>query len=88
MNDTDTKGIGGAIKGLCLYISSVHKYLPLKLMSKKKKSKKTNSIIDQKVFEQQQPEKNNSLIFGGILLAMSSIGLLIFVLSDKVFHLN
>jgi len=57
-------------------------------MSKKKKAKKTNSKNVQKVFEQQQPEKSNTLIFGGILLAMSSIGLLIFVLSDKVFHLS
>ncbi len=50
-------------------------------MSKKKKSKKTNFKDVQKVLEQQQPEKNNTLIFGGILLAISSIGLLIFVLS-------
>ena len=57
-------------------------------MSKKKKTKKTNIKNVQKVFEQQQPEKNNTLIFGGVLLAMSSIGLLIFVLSDKVFHLS
>ena len=57
-------------------------------MSKKKKTKKTNRKNVQKVFEQQQPEKSNTLIFGGILLAMSSIGLLIFVLSDKVFHLS
>jgi len=57
-------------------------------MSKKKKTKKTNTKNVQKVFEQQQPEKNNTLIFGGVLLAMSSIGLLIFVLSDKVFHLS
>ena len=57
-------------------------------MSKKKKSKKTKAKNVQKVFEQQQPEKNNTLIFGGVLLAMSSIGLLIFVLSDKVFHLS
>ena len=57
-------------------------------MSKKKKTKKTNTKNVQKVFEQQQPEKSNTLIFGGILLAISSIGLLIFVLSDKVFHLN
>ena len=55
-------------------------------MSKKKKAKKTNTKNVQKVFEQLQPEKNNTLIFGGILLAMSSIGLLIFVLSDKLFH--
>tara|TARA_B100000579_G_C22132961_1_gene532873 strand:- start:5 stop:178 length:174 start_codon:yes stop_codon:yes gene_type:complete len=57
-------------------------------MSKKKKKKKTNTKNVQKVFEQQQPEKNNTLIFAGIFLAMSSIGLLIFVLSDKVFHLS
>ena len=57
-------------------------------MSKKKKTKKTNDKIVQKVVEQIEPEKSNTLIFGGILLAMSSIGLLIFVLSDKVFHLS
>ena len=57
-------------------------------MSTKKKSKKTNTKKVQKVLEQQLPEKNNSLVFGGILLAMSSIGLLIFVLSEKVFHLS
>ena len=57
-------------------------------MGKKKKSKKINVKNVQKVLEQQQPEKNNTLIFGGILLAISSIGLLIFVLSDKVFNLS
>ena len=57
-------------------------------MSKTKKSKKEKAKNVRKVFEQLQPEKNNTLIFGGILLAMSSIGLLIFVLSDKVFHLS
>tara|TARA_Y100001968_G_scaffold67390_1_gene58296 strand:- start:1019 stop:1189 length:171 start_codon:yes stop_codon:yes gene_type:complete len=56
-------------------------------MSKKNKTKKTNNKNLQTVVDQ-QPEKNNTLIFGGILLAMSSIGLLIFVLSDKVFYLN
>ena len=63
----------------------------MKLMSKKKKAKKTTPLKVQKiqkVLEQQQPEKNNTLIFGGVLLAMSSIGLLIFVLSDKVFHFS
>ena len=63
----------------------------MKLMSKNKKAKKTTPLKVkkiQKVLEQQQPEKNNTLIFGGVLLAMSSIGLLIFVLSDKVFHLS
>ena len=57
-------------------------------MSKKKKTKKTNTKNVQKVIAQEQPEKSNTLIFGGILLAMSSIGLLIFVLSNKVFHLS
>ena len=57
-------------------------------MSKKKRSKKINVKNVQKVLEQQQPEKSNTLIFGGIILAISSIGLLIFVLSDKVFNLS
>ena len=57
-------------------------------MSKKKKSKKINVKIVQKVLDQQQPEKSNTLIFSGIILAISSIGLLIFVLSDNVFHLS
>ena len=59
-------------------------------MSKKNKAKKTTLLKVpeiQKVLEQ-QPEKNNTLVLGGVLLAMSSIGLLIFVLSDKVFHLS
>ena len=64
------------------------KLIELKLMSKKKKSKKINVKIVQKVLDQQQPEKSNTLIFGGIILAISSIGLLIFVLSDKVFNLS
>ena len=57
-------------------------------MSKKKKSKEINVKIVQKVLDQQQPEKSNTLIFGGIILAISSIGLLIFVLSDKVFDMS
>ena len=62
-------------------------------MSKKNKSKKINDKNVQKVLEEgqpekRQPEKSNTLILGGILLAMSSIGLLIFVLSDKVLHLS
>ena len=59
-------------------------------MSKKKESRKTNPLKVQKIQKllEQQPEKNNTLIFGGVLLAMTSIGLLIFVLSDKVFHLS
>ena len=57
-------------------------------MSKKKKTRNMNSKYIQKVIDQQEPKKSNSLVFGGILLAMSSIGLLIFVLSEKVFHLS
>ena len=57
-------------------------------MSKKKRTKKTNTKTVEKVSDQMQPEKSNTLIFGGILLAMLSIGLLIFVLSVKVFHLS
>ena len=59
-------------------------------MSKKKKAKKTTPLKVQKIQKvlEQQPEKNNTLVVGGVLLAMSSIGLLIFVLSDKVFHLS
>ena len=57
-------------------------------MSKKKKSKTTNTKNVKKVLEQQKSERSNTLIFGGILLAISSIGLLIFVLSDKVFNLS
>ena len=79
---------GGSYEQLCLYIVSVHQLNILKLMSKKKKTKITNIKNVQKVLEQQEPEKNNTLIFGGILLAMSSIGLLIYVLSVKVFQLS
>ncbi len=56
-------------------------------MRKKKKSRKTNTKNVQEVLEQ-QAEKNNTLVFAGILLALTSIGLLIFVLSEKVFHLS
>ena len=57
-------------------------------MTKKKKVKNINSQKVLKVFEEQQHEKSNTLIFGGVLLAMSSIGMLIFVLSEKVFNLR
>ena len=57
-------------------------------MSKKKKVKKTNPKKVQLVLEEQEPKKSNTLIFGGVILAMSSIGLLIFVLAEKVFHLS
>ena len=55
-------------------------------MSKKEK-RKANPLKVQKVLEQ-KTEKNNALIFAGVLLSMTSIGLLIFVLSEKVFHLS
>tara|TARA_Y100001968_G_C18862706_1_gene483390 strand:+ start:122 stop:295 length:174 start_codon:yes stop_codon:yes gene_type:complete len=57
-------------------------------MSKKRKAKSTNLQLVQKVVKEQQSEKSNILIFGGLFLAMSSIGLLIFVLSEKIFHLS
>ena len=57
-------------------------------MSNKKKVKKTNPKKIQKVVNQQQIKKSNTLVFGGVILAMCSIGLLIFVLSEKVFHLH
>ena len=57
-------------------------------MSQKKKAKNTNLQLVQKVVKEQQAEKRNMLIFGGVLLAMSSIGLLIFVLSEKIFQLS
>ena len=60
----------------------------MKLMTKKKNTQQISPQQVQKVVEEQQPEKSNTLIFGGVLLAMSSIGLLIFVLREKVFHLG
>ena len=57
-------------------------------MSNKKKPKRPFTKSLTKVREEQQPKKNNALILGGLLLAISSIGLLIFVISEKVFHLS
>tara|TARA_B100000700_G_C14476981_1_gene593296 strand:+ start:133 stop:306 length:174 start_codon:yes stop_codon:yes gene_type:complete len=57
-------------------------------MSKKKQLKKTNLQKVAKVSNKQHTEKNKNLIIGGVLLAMSSIGLLIFVISEKLFHLS
>ncbi len=57
-------------------------------MTKKNRVRKTNAKKIQQVLKQPYPEKNNTLIFGGVILAISSIGLLIFVLSEKVFHLH
>ena len=66
------------LENLCLYIFLVHQIINPKLMSKKEKKKITKDKIVQKFVEQIQPEKNNTLIFGGISVAMSSIGPLIF----------
>jgi len=58
-------------------------------MSKKKNEKKlANSQQTQKVVEELQSDKNSSLILGGVVLALISIGLLVFVLSEKVFNLS
>ena len=57
-------------------------------MSIKKKTKRTKHQAFLQVYAQQKSEKSNNLIFGGVLIAISSIGLLIFVLSEKIFHLN
>ncbi len=57
-------------------------------MTKKNRVIKKDNKVIQQVLKQQYPEKNNILIFGGVILSMSSIGLLIFVLSEKVFHLS
>ena len=57
-------------------------------MSNKKKPKKPITKSLTKVRGEQQPKKNNALILGGLLLAISSIGLLIFVISEKVFYLS
>ena len=54
----------------------------------KRKTKKTNLQTVQTLFEKQPPIKSNTIIFGGIVLAISSIVLLIFVLSEKVFPLS
>tara|TARA_Y100001968_G_C18766272_1_gene440104 strand:- start:327 stop:500 length:174 start_codon:yes stop_codon:yes gene_type:complete len=57
-------------------------------MSKKKKVNKNNLRKIKKAYEKQQPEKNNTLFLGGVFLAISSITMLIFVLSEKIFHLS
>ena len=57
-------------------------------MTKKNRVRKMDTKLIQQVLKQQYPEKNNILIFGGVILSMSSIGFLIFVLSEKVFHLS
>ena len=54
-------------------------------MSQKLPSRKTPF---HKVVNEQSLDKNTSLILWGVILAMTSIGLLIFVLSVKIFKLN
>ena len=56
------------------------------VMIKRKKTKK--NLHQKKFVQRKQPEKNYILIFGGILLAISSIGFLIFVLSDKLLKIS
>ena len=60
----------------------------MKLMSKKKKEKRPITKTLKKGPEEEKPIRNNSLILGGVLLAITSIGLLVFVISEKVFQLN
>tara|TARA_Y100001968_G_scaffold274677_1_gene268087 strand:- start:971 stop:1147 length:177 start_codon:yes stop_codon:yes gene_type:complete len=58
-------------------------------MAKKKRGiQSSNPQQARPIVQDGLPEKNNNLILGGILLAMSSIGLLIFVFSEKIFHLK
>ena len=54
-------------------------------MIKKKRAAKEKNKQVQKANKE---TKNNTLIFGGVIVAMSSITLLIYVLSEKVFHLS
>ena len=56
-------------------------------MNRKIKAKKNNRLLA-KVGEDQQMKKNKTLIFAGVILSISSLGLLTFVLSVKVFHLS
>ena len=55
-------------------------------MSKKKKAKRTLPITVQKVVKEKPLDKSITLIFGGVFVAISSIGLLIFVLSKKILN--
>ena len=58
-------------------------------MSKERKLKRMRPKKVQEIeVKEQKNMRNTPLIFSGIILAMISIGLLIFVLSEKVFHLN
>ena len=54
----------------------------------KKKAKRRNLQPVKKGADEQELKTSNTLVFGGVLVAMISIGLLIFVLSEKVFRLS
>lgn len=58
------------------------------MTKRKKENKIKKNINNHNVLEEQKLTKNNTLIFSGLILALISIGLLIFVLSEKVFHLS
>ena len=57
-------------------------------MSKKSKTQKKKQPQVQMITEEPIEEKSNALILAGVLLAMSSIGLLIYVLNEKVINLG
>ena len=52
-------------------------------MNKIKKSKQVREFT-----KEQKPQKSSKLILSGLFIAISSIGLLIFVLREKVFKLS
>ena len=54
-------------------------------IQKRTKGLRTKQV---KPVDEENQNRSNKLIFGGVILAISSIGLLIFVLSEKVFHLS
>ena len=54
-------------------------------MNKKKRTNKSNKKNNN---EEQISKTSKPMIIGGVILAMISIGLLIFVLSEKIFDLS
>ncbi len=57
-------------------------------MANRKKVSRSKPQNLQTLSNEKQPAKSFSLIGGGIMLALISLGLLIFVLSEKVLHLG
>ncbi len=55
-------------------------------MSNKQRTKKIKPRQKEVTMEEQRKEKDNTLILSGLLVATLSIGLLVFVLSQKIFH--